>query len=40
LASGNLFWYGLALSEKDISFIVEKGDSFFYNRYPKLEYLA
>ena len=36
--AGNLFWFGLALTDKDIKLINKK--NFYYNRYPGMEVLA
>ena len=38
IGAGNLFWYGLSLTEKDITLIQKK--NFYYNRYPGIELLA
>ena len=38
IGGGNLYWFGLALTDKDINMISKK--NFYYNRYPKIEFLA
>jgi hypothetical protein len=37
---GNLIWYGLALTPKDIEMIMKRKNMPHFNRYPGLEQLA
>ena len=39
-AMGNLVWYGLALTPKDIELIQKRKNTPYFNRYPGLEQLA
>ena len=38
-AGGNLYWFGLALMDKDVKLLAKKKKAWF-NRYPGLEYLC
>lgn len=37
---GNLIWFGLALSPKDVEMLLKRKSIPYFNRYPGLEYLA
>ena len=39
-AMGNLIWYGLALTPKDIELLLKRKNMPYFNRYPGLEQLA